>query len=75
MLRYGLLDLYTCLVKIMIEVYVSQKTCIKCLVMIALQKCLLFENVSKYFFYFLKINFDISASKWFENTKKNINLK
>jgi hypothetical protein len=54
MLRYGLLDLYTCLVKIMIEVYVLQKTCIKCLVMIALQKCLLFENVSKYIFLFFK---------------------
>jgi len=27
------------------------------------------------FFYFLKIIFDISTSKSFENTKKNINLK
>ena len=27
------------------------------------------------FFYFLKIIFDISASKWYENIKKNIILK
>jgi hypothetical protein len=27
------------------------------------------------FFYFLKIIFDISASKWYENTKQYINLK
>ena len=27
------------------------------------------------FFYFLKIIFDISTSKWSKNTKKNINLK
>jgi hypothetical protein len=33
-------------------------------------KCFLLGNASKYFFYFLKIIFDISASKWSENTKK-----
>jgi len=27
----------------------------------------MYQNI---FFYFLKINFDISASKWSENTKK-----
>jgi len=27
------------------------------------------------FFYFLKIIFDISTSKWSKNTKKDINLK
>jgi hypothetical protein len=41
----------TCLVKIMVkimvEVYVQQKTCIKCLVMVAFQKCFLLRNVSK----------------------------
>jgi len=58
----------------MVKVYVQQKTCIKCLVVVAFQKCFLLGNTSKYFFYFLKIIFDISASKWYENTKK-INLK
>jgi hypothetical protein len=37
----------TCLGKIMVEVYVQQKTCIKCLVMVAFQKCFLLRNVSK----------------------------
>jgi len=58
----------TCLVKIMVkimvEVYVQQKTCIKCLVVVAFQKCFFLEMYqNNYFFYFLKIIFDISASK------------
>jgi hypothetical protein len=33
----------------------------------------LFRNASKWcFFYFLKIIFDINASKWSENTKKKL---
>ena len=35
------------LVKTVVEVYVQQKTCIKCLVVIAFQKCFLLGNVSK----------------------------
>jgi hypothetical protein len=34
MIRYDLLNLDTCLVKIIIEIYVQQKTCIKCLVVV-----------------------------------------
>jgi len=47
---------------------------IKCLVIVTSQKCFLLGNTLKYIFYFLKIIFDISASKWYENIKKN-NLK
>ena len=37
MVRSGLLDLNTYLVKIMVEIYVHQKTCIKCLVVVWLR--------------------------------------
>jgi hypothetical protein len=42
------------LVKIMVEIYVQQKTCIKCLVVVAFQKCFLLGKASKEFFLFLK---------------------
>jgi hypothetical protein len=39
---------------------------------VAFQKYFLFEMYKNNFFYFLKIIFDIRASKWSENTKKII---
>jgi len=45
----GWLDLDTCLIKIIVEVYMQQKTHIKCLVVVAFEKCFLFGNASKYF--------------------------
>ena len=47
MVRCGWLDLDTCLVKIVVKVYVQQKTCIKYLVVVAFQKCFLLENALK----------------------------
>jgi len=48
----------TCLVKIMVkimvEVYVQQKTCIKCLVVVAFQKCFFLEMYQNNFFLFFK---------------------
>ena len=73
------MDLDMCLVKIVVEVYAQQKTYIKYLVVVWLR--LLFKMLFTWkcikiiYFYFKKIIFDISASKWFKNTKKNINLK
>jgi len=58
----------------MVEVYVQQKTCIKCLVVVWLW--LLFKVLFTWkcikiiYFYFLKIIFDINASKWSKRTKK-----
>ena len=52
----------------MAEIYVQQNTCIKCLVVIAFQMYFLLGNAS---IFFKKIIFNISASKWSENTKKN----
>ena len=67
MVRCDWLDLDIYLVKIMIEVYVQQKICIKCLIVVWLW--LLFKVfftwkcIKIIYFYFLKIIFDISASK------------
>jgi hypothetical protein len=47
------LDLDICLVKIMVEVYVQQKTYIKYLIVVAFQKWFLLGNASKNI-YFLK---------------------
>jgi hypothetical protein len=45
-------------------------------VVIVFQSIFHLENYqNNIFFYFLEIIFDISASKKFKNTKKNINLK
>jgi len=57
----------------MVEVYVQRKTYIKCLVvmwLLLIFKVLFTWKCIKIFFYFLKIIFYISASKWSENTKK-----
>ena len=44
-------------------------------VAVAFQSAFYLEmHQNNYFYYYLKIIFDISASKWFEN-KKKINLK
>ena len=63
-----------CLVKIMVDIYVQQKTCIKYLVVVAFQKCFLRENASKYFFIFKKLFFILTYQNDLNNTK-NINLK
>jgi hypothetical protein len=36
-----------CLVKIIVKVYIQQKTCIKYLVVVAFQKCFLLGNILK----------------------------
>jgi hypothetical protein len=45
MCRY--LNLNMCLVKIIVEVYVQQNICIKCLVVVIFQKYFLLGNASK----------------------------
>ena len=63
------------MVNIVVKVYVQQKTCIKCLVVVWLR--LLFKVLFTWkcikimYFYFLKIIFDISTSKWSKNTKNS----
>ena len=54
----------------MVEIYIQQKTCIKWSVVIVFQKYFLLGNAL--FFLFFKNNFDISASKWYENIKKKL---
>ena len=53
---YDKLDLNMCLVKIIVEIYVLQKICIKCLVVVTFLYLEMYQNN---FFYFLKIIFNI----------------
>jgi hypothetical protein len=46
-----------CLVKIIVEVYVQQKTHIKCLVVVAFEKCFLFGKYQNIFKKIFKNNF------------------
>jgi len=57
------LDLDIYLVKIMAEIYVQQKNMYKIFGYGYFSKIFFLGNASKYFFYFIKIIFDISASK------------